>query len=126
MSKELFNIKKRLKSFSYAFKGLRIAITEPNMIIHGTFALFTVVAGFIFNISKGEWIAIVLCCGLVLSAETFNTAMEVFVDMISPSYNKLAGQVKDLASAATFLCAVAAAIVGIIIFLPKFLTLLGV
>ncbi len=60
-----------------------------------------------------------LAIGLVWATETFNTALERLVDLCSPQYDKVAGQAKDLAAGAVLLAAVAAAIVGLIIFLPR-------
>ena len=48
-----------------------------------------------------------------------NTAIERLVNLVSPDYNKTAGDVKDIAAGAVLICAIAAAIVGLIIFLPK-------
>lgn len=66
-----------------------------------------------------EWLWIVAAITFVLVAELFNTALELLVDLVSPGYNKAAGIVKDLASAAVLLAAVFAVIVALIIFTPK-------
>lgn len=117
---EKFSFKKRAKSFVYAAKGIKSFISrEHNAWIHSTATLATIVLGIILHISRTEWIAIVLCIGMVFSAEAFNTAIERLVNLVSPDYNKTAGDVKDIAAGAVLLCAVAAAIVGFIIFLPK-------
>ena len=75
-------------------------------------------AGFYFGISRGEWIAVVLCFGMVLAAEGFNSAIERLVNLVSPGRNPLAGDIKDVAAGAVLVCAIAAAVVGLIIFLP--------
>ena len=61
---------------------------------------------------------VVLCFGLVLAAEGFNTAIERLVDLVSPDYHPIAGDVKDVAAGAVLICAIAAAIVGMIVFIP--------
>jgi len=73
---------------------------------------------FFFGITRTEWIVIILCIGVVIAAELFNTAIERLVDLVSPERHPIAGQVKDIAAGAVLVCAVAAAIIGIIIFLP--------
>ena len=73
------------------------------------------------KISLIEWALIIICIGLVFSAEAFNSAVERLVDLISPEQNHLAGVIKDLAAGAVLITAVAAFAVGIIIFIPKLL-----
>ena len=117
-----FNIKERLKSFVYAGKGIYALISsEHNAWIHCAAIVLVTLAGFYFDITKEEWLAIVLCFGLVLAAEAFNTAIEKLVDLISPERNPLAGKVKDIAAGAVLICAITAVIVGVIIFVPYLL-----
>ncbi len=121
---ERFSIKKRLKSFVYAWKGIRSFIgREHNAWIHCGVMLLVLAAGFYFRITRGEWIAVVLCIGLVLAAEGFNTAIERLVNLVSPQKHPLAGDVKDIAAGAVLICAVAAVVVGLIIFVPYLLLL---
>ncbi|MCP3893477.1 diacylglycerol kinase family protein [Bacteroides sp.] len=116
---EKFSIGKRLKSFGYAAKGIgNVLCCEHNIWIHLIITLLVVAAGFFFDIQRGEWIALVLCIGLVLAAETFNTAIERLVDLVSPNRHPLAGEVKDIAAGAVLICAIAAAVVGLIVFIP--------
>ena len=116
---------KRIKSFQYAWKGIRSFIgKEPNAQIHCTAIIIVTAAGFFFGITRTEWLAVTLCFGLVLAAEGFNTAIERLVNLVSPERNPIAGDVKDIAAGAVLICAVAAAIVGLIIFTPYVLSLL--
>ena len=75
-------------------------------------------AGFFFEIHRIEWIAIIICIGVVIAAEAFNTAIERLVNLTSPEWNPIAGEAKDIAAGAVLICAVAAAIVGLVIFIP--------
>lgn len=116
---EQFSIKKRLKSFTYAWKGLGSFISkEHNAWIHSVLTVTVIILGITFNITQMEWIVIVLCIAIVFAAEAFNTAIERLVNLVSPEHNKLAGDVKDIAAGAVLICAIGAAIVGAIIFLP--------
>lgn len=118
--------KKRLDSFKFAFAGIRdLFKTEPNAVIHLIAAVFAISMGFFFSISTTEWCFIIFSIAFVFSAEAFNTAIEHLTNLVSPDYNKLAGKTKDAAAAAVLLAAIGSAIVGIIIFLPKILGLLG-
>ena len=115
-------LKKRIESFKFAFAGIRHFIkSEPNVIIHLLAALIVIICGFFFSINKVEWCLVIFAIGLVLSAEAFNTSIEYLTNLVSPDYHELAGKTKDVAAAAVLLAAIAAAIVGLIIFLPKIL-----
>ena len=73
-------------------------------------------AGFYFRITTSEWCWLVLCFGMVLSAELFNTAIENLVDMVSPEYHPLAGKVKDVAAGAVVVTAGTSVIIALLIF----------
>ena len=66
----------------------------------------------------GPWMIIILCIGVVIAAELFNTAIEKLVDLVSPQQHPVAGQVKDIAAGAVLVCAATAAIIGLIVFIP--------
>ncbi len=111
---------KRLKNFKYAWNGIIKAIkSERNLQIHLAFVVAVVVCGLFFHISRAEWLACIICFGLVISAELFNTAIETIVNMVSPERQSMAGRAKDIAAGAVLAAAIFAAITGFIIFLPK-------
>ena len=110
---------KRLKSFVYAFQGLGSFLKkEHNAWIHCMANVVVVSAGLYYHISTTEWCIVLLCFGLVLSAEAFNTAIERLVNLVSPDFHPIAGDVKDVAAGAVLICAIASAIIGCIIFIP--------
>ena len=114
-----YDNKKQLRSFRYAWQGIRQCVgREQNLSFHLIVTVLVIGAGFAFGITPGEWTAICLCIGLVVSAELFNTAIERLVDLVSPQRHPLAGQVKDIAAGAVLVCALAAIAVGLIIFVP--------
>ena len=120
--------KKRLRnSFKYAFQGVKQTyLGEQNMKIHTIIAILVIVFGFVFKISYMEWlICLVLIC-LVLMAEFFNTSIEYVVDLISPKVDPLAKAAKDTASAGVLMMAIISAIAVCMIFIPKFLSMIGV
>jgi diacylglycerol kinase len=111
---------KRLKSFDYAWKGIREAVSsEMNMKIHLAICIAVIICGFLFHITIYEWLACLCCFGLVFSAEMFNTAVEQIVDMISPEKKVSAGRIKDIAAGAVLVAAIFSAVVGLLIFVPK-------
>jgi len=111
---------KRAQSFKFAFTGIITAVkTQANIRIHLIAAILVSAMGFHFRISYEEWVLIILSIGFVVSAELFNSAIEFLTDLVSPEKNVLAGKVKDIAAGAVLISAISAAIVGLIIFLPK-------
>lgn len=114
-------LQKRIKSFTYAFKGIGSFLPkEHNAWIHCTAIVIVTIVGLTLGITRMEWAVVILCFGLVLAAEAFNTAIERLVNLVSPDFHPIAGDVKDIAAGAVLICAIAAAIVGLIIFIPYF------
>ena len=111
---------KRIKSFGYAGRGIKIVFgSEPNMKIHIFVAMLVILCGFVFKINITEWILCLLCIGLVFSAEMINTAIENVVDLASPEHHELAGKAKDIAAGAVLICAIISVVIGLLIFVPK-------
>ncbi|WP_106829667.1 diacylglycerol kinase family protein [Parabacteroides pacaensis] len=124
MSKVSSSLHKRLKSFLYAFQGIGELIkSEPNARIHLFATVCVVLAGLYFKLSPTEWIAVIIVIGGVFSAEGVNSSIETLGDLVSPGYHPSVKKAKDLAAGAVLLVAIAAALVGLIIFVPKILTL---
>lgn len=114
-----FSIKARLRSFSYAWQGIKLLIgTEHNAWIHCFITVVVIGMGFFFGINRYEWMMIAGCIGLVFAAEAINTAIEQLVNLVSPQYHPIAKKVKDLAAAAVLICAIAAVVIGTLIFYP--------
>jgi diacylglycerol kinase (ATP) len=117
---------KFFKGFGYAFKGLRYAAaTQLNFRVHLVAMLVAFIMGYTLQISGNEWQWIILCIALVLVVELLNTAIETLTDLVSPQYNEKAGQVKDVAAGAVVITALFALVTGLIIFLPKLITLIN-
>jgi diacylglycerol kinase len=122
MEKRTFSWKKRAASFGYAFQGI-IALfrTEHNAWIHGGLTVAALLLSILLKISKTEFILLIIAMTLVWMAEIINTAIEKSMDFISTEKHPQIGLVKDLSAAAVLVSAVAALIIGTIIFLPKLL-----
>lgn len=110
----------RVWSFRWAFRGLGHCLrTQPNARIHAAATAVALALGFWLGLARWEWCAVLAVTGLVWAAELFNTAIEGLVDLVSPERQPLAGRIKDVAAGAVLAAAIAAALVGAIIFLPK-------
>jgi len=115
-------VKGRIKSLKFALKGLWLLITtEHSIMVQMTLAAVMTFVGWWLDISKTEWLFQILAIGLVLVAESLNTAVEKLCDFIHPDYNKKIGFIKDVAAGAVSFAAITAIIIGLFIYLPKFL-----
>ena len=120
MKRKNFSIKARIKSFKYAWSGLRTAIVfEHNARIHALAAILVIILSWVLNISALEWLAVSGAIAIVFIAELVNSSIEKLADVISPDQNVKIGLVKDLAAAAVLVAALFAVIVFGIIFFPK-------
>lgn len=120
-----WTLRDRLRSFTYAFSGLKILLkTQHNSWIHLVVTAVVLAVGTFLRISAIEWCVLTLAMASVWITETLNTAIEFLTDLVSPEFHPIAGQVKDLAAAAVLISAMGAAIVGVIVFLPRIIQLL--
>ncbi len=118
--KKKFSIIQRAKSFNHAFRGLSIVFkTQHNMWVHIFITVIVVVFGFVLNISNIEWLVLVLTIGLVIVTEILNTALEIDIDLTSPTYHPYARDTKDVASSAVLISVIISVVTGLIIFIPK-------
>ncbi|MCT4624149.1 MAG: diacylglycerol kinase family protein [Schleiferiaceae bacterium] len=125
-SQESFSIKKRAKSFVYAFNGIKILVKEEhNARIHLVSASIAIIAGLYFQVSTLEWIAITFSIGLVIAMEIFNSSIENMADFVMPEKNESIKKVKDLAAAGVLVSSLTATAVGLRIFIPKLMLLVG-
>ncbi len=115
-----------LASFRYAFRGLATLLaSQPNARIHLLASVGVVAAGLVLGLAPLEWCAVVLAMAVVWSAEALNTALELLCDVASPEYHPLVEKAKDVAAAGVLLAAAGAAVVGLVVFLPRLLERLG-
>jgi diacylglycerol kinase (ATP) len=112
----------RLKSIGFAFRGaIKLITTEHSVMVQSSLAVIMIIAGFVFHISREEWMMQILAFGLVLGIESMNTAVEKIADFIHPEFHDRIGFIKDIAAGAVMFAALAAVAVGLLIYVPKFL-----
>ena len=118
------NFKKMLLSFKYAITGIVNTIkSERNMKIHICMMSLVIIFGIILKLSVLEWIICIILFSLVIAGELFNTAIENVVDIIMPQKNIKAKIAKDAAAGAVLILSIGSAIIGLIIFVPKLLSI---
>ncbi len=111
-------------AFLFAYRGIVSASKERNIKFHFFVGTIIILLGFFLSLSKVEWFIILLLIGLVISLEMINTSIEELAnitrDKLNLGYSETT-RTRDVSAGAVLVVSVIAAIIGIIIFLPKIL-----
>jgi diacylglycerol kinase (ATP) len=111
----------RYKSVGHAVRGAWLLVTtEHSIIVQVSIAIIMTIIGYFMNLSTNEWLFQIVAIGLVIVAEAANTAIEYLCDFVHPEYHKKIGFIKDIAAGIPFIAAIIAIIIGLIIYVPKF------
>ncbi len=117
--KIMINLKRLIKSFKYAFKGLyKTFREEQNLKIQSIAACLVVILAVYFNITRTEWMFLVFVIGLVILMEIANSAIERVTDVLKPRIHDYVKEIKDIAAAGVMVASLIALVIGIIIFWP--------
>lgn len=109
----------RLRSFTYAARGIRaVVVSQPNAWIHAAASCVVVAAGLALGVGRFEWLALVFALVSVWTAEALNTAFEALCDVASPEFHPLVARAKDVAAGAVLICAVGAVVTAGLVFVP--------
>ncbi|MGO2742398.1 MAG: diacylglycerol kinase family protein [Pseudolactococcus laudensis] len=113
-------------SLEFAVTGIITAFREErNLRKHAVSASLAIIFGFVFMISRIEWLFLLLAIFLVIFGEIINSAIENVVDLASDyHFSMLAKNAKDMAAGAVLFISLYAVIVGMMIFLPKIWSLI--
>jgi diacylglycerol kinase len=116
----------RVKNFKHAYDGFKYAILkEHNMKVHLIVAAIVMILAMISDVSKLEFLFLLLAVALVFITELINTAIEKLVDFVQPEYHEVAKIVKDTAAGAVLLASAFALVTGILVFFDPFDRLLA-
>ena len=108
------------ESFACAFRGIAALLkSEVHARIHLVATVAVIALGWWCEITRNEWIAVVLSIGLVWVAEALNTAIEYVADLAHPDEHPEVKKLKDLAAASVLFASIVALIVGLFIFWPR-------
>ena len=92
-----------LNSFTYAFNGFTILLRERSFRFHCLAFLILIMLGFLFNLTRYEWLIVILLSGFVMVLEALNTSIELLCDLVSKEKNSLIKKIKDIAAAAVLI-----------------------
>ncbi len=109
----------RFQAIKVALAGIKyVLITQPNARIHAVFTLSVFLLAGALKLPRLEWVILLLTVGLVWTAEIFNTAVEIAVDVISPDYDPKAKIIKDISAGAVLVTALLSILVGLLVLGP--------
>ena len=115
----IFNYRKFFRSFFYATRGLKHLIArEQNARVHSMVALLVIALAIYLQVSSIEAAMLFFAIALVFTVEITNTAIEKLLDVVHPESHNQIAFIKDALAGAVLIAAIAASVVGILIFLP--------
>jgi diacylglycerol kinase (ATP) len=124
-TKRPFEFSSRARSFKYAGRGIWLTVkSQHNAWIHALATVAVAIAGYLLRISRIEWSIIALTCASVWAAEALNTAVEHLADATTKEFHADIGRAKDIAAGAVLITALAAVLVGLLVFGPHLLVLI--
>lgn len=113
-------------SIKYCLEGINFVITnESNFKKEIVIGIIALLLSYILKISRIEFIIILIMITLVLTSEIINTSIEKVVDLYTKDYNNLAKIAKDVSAGSVLVMSIFSLLVGVIIFLPKIINVLG-
>ena len=110
-------------TFKNARKGFRLVLkSELNIRIHVAIAFLVIFLALILKFSALEFCILLFVIGLVIVAEMLNTAIEFTLDSIYHNrYSRMVGMAKDISAGAVMFATIISILVGVILFVSKFL-----
>ena len=109
----------RLRSISYALSGLAFAFkSEGNLSVHLLATVIVLAFAASLGVSRSDWAILTIAIALVWVAELLNTAIEYLCNLVSPEKSESVKRAKDVAAAAVLVAAIAAVVLGALVFAP--------
>ncbi|MBU3851401.1 MAG: diacylglycerol kinase family protein [Candidatus Paralactobacillus gallistercoris] len=118
--------KRFLQSLHHALDGIRVAFCEEsNLRRDAVFTLIVVIAGIIFQVTRFDWVMLILAISLVVISEMWNTVIENIMDFVTKRhYFPHAKKIKDMSAGTVLLAAFFAVVVGLYVFVPRLVALI--
>lgn len=112
------------RSLNQAWRGLRYTLrTQGHMKFHFVAGISVLFFAWWWQVSRVEWLMLIVAIGCVIGSEVMNSALEIVVDMVHPDFHPQAGMAKDVAAGAVLVTTIQAIVIGLIVFFPRLLSL---
>ncbi|MBR4454798.1 MAG: diacylglycerol kinase family protein [Solobacterium sp.] len=101
------------KKFEPAFSGLLNGLRHRSILTQYVLGAGAIIAGLILKLTYMEWIAVLICIGMVITAEYLNTAIEFICNYLTIRKDDRIRVIKDIAAGAVLassLCALTIAL----------------
>lgn len=122
---ERFSVKARFNSMHFAMNGLKVLLQEQhNFRVHLFATAVVVIAAVVLKMQAMQWVLLLILIAIVWITEALNTAVEYLGDRITTDHDPLIGKAKDVAAAAVLIASIIAAIGGLVLFIPLFLSVI--
>jgi diacylglycerol kinase len=110
------------QKFRAAFRGVKLGVRgHSSFCVHFFFAALVLMTALVCGCERLEWCLLIGCIGLVLTAELFNSAVEILFRGLPDEVKEKTWPALDVAAGAVLLASVTASAIGLLVFLPKFL-----
>jgi diacylglycerol kinase len=110
------------QKFQVALRGLKLGIRgHTSFCVHFFFAALVLMTALVLDCDRLEWCLLIGCIGLVLTAELFNSTVETLFRGLPVETQKQTWPALDIAAGAVLLASFTASIIGLLVFVPKFL-----
>jgi diacylglycerol kinase len=114
-----------LQKLNYALSGIGFLVrNERHFQYHLISAFSVIILGVFFSLTGWEWLFVSSALFLVLLTEAFNTAIEKICNEITLEHKESIKRIKDISAGAVLIAAIFSIVVGLLIFIPKVMTLL--
>jgi diacylglycerol kinase len=105
--------------FARAFRGLFVGMgTQSSFAVHVPMAIAVVAMAVWLELDRSSWSLLLLCIGVVMSAEFLNTAIEILAKQIDRKKNQDIGNALDIAGGAVLAISIVSVVVGLLILGP--------
>lgn len=114
-----FSLKKFIRSFHHAFRGvIQLLTNEQNARVHATMTILVGILAYILEVTRIEAAVLFMAIIMVFAMEIMNTAIEKTCDLIDQKDNAQIRFIKDGMAGAVLIASVIAVVVAVLIFLP--------
>lgn len=110
-----------IDKFKYAFSGLKECLKDKSILIQFILGVMAIIGGLIIKLDYYEWLSFIICIGLVVSFEIFNSIIEHLCDLYTLEINNKIKIIKDLGSAGVLFSSICSLIICILCILRRIL-----
>jgi diacylglycerol kinase len=104
------------QKFRDAFRGLKFGIRgHSSFFVHFFFAALVIAAAIALRCSLEQWCLLLLCIGVVLTAELFNSAIETLHRGFDEATKQQTWRSLDIAAGAVLMASITSAIIGMLV-----------